>query len=115
MERGWGALGGVDGEGEGEGRREYASKLSLGPEMWRKGRREEGGEEEEGEGEEEEEGEEDFDAALARVEAEEAASRRAEGRWWWRRWMSEVSTRWFLFKNKGRYKVKREQGRRRYV
>ena len=98
-------------EDEWEGRRVYASKLSLGPEVWRKGRRGEGVEEEE----EEEEEEEDFDAALARVEAEEAESRRAEGRWVWRRWVSEVGTRWFLFRNQGRYKVKKEQGGRRYV
>jgi len=115
-EGGWGELGGEEGKEEGGEGREggvYASKLSLGPEGWRKERGGEGGREGE---EEEEEEEEDFEAALARLEGEEAASRRREGRWWWGgRWMNEASMRWFLFRNKGRYQVKREQGGRRYI
>lgn len=101
---------------EGEEKEEsYASRLSLGPQGWRKGR--EAGDRTVGDEGVEEEGEEreDLEEAWVRVQAEEAAERRAEKRRGLGRWLDKWKIAWMLWRSKGRYRVKREEGGRRYI
>lgn len=102
----------LEGEEKGES---YASRLSLGPQGWRKGR--EAGDRTVGDEGVEEEGEEreDLEEAWARVQAEEAAERRAEKRRVVGRLLDKWKIAWMLWRSKGRYRVRREEGGRRYI